>query len=103
MDRSNVVTLVMQKFKQDNIGQMIATETMHNVFCNVRSVSRSEFFAAGQIGLTPDYELTMFLYDYDGEKIAVFENNRYAVYRTYRNDSDYITLYLQRETGVENG
>ena len=99
MDRSKVLTLISQSYTQDNIGQQVPTEMRKDVFCNVASVSASEFFDAGQAGFKPEFRATMFVYDYSGESIAELEGARYSVYRTYLGRNETIELYLERKVG----
>lgn len=62
-------------------------ETMTEVFCQVESVSRTEFWRAQQAGLEPSYVLRLSEYaDYDGQKIVVFRGKRWRVLRTYVTD-----------------
>ncbi len=100
MDRSNVVTLISQTYALDAIGQMVATEVERDVFCNVASVSQTEWFQGGQNGLNPEYQVTMFAPDYEGEKLVEFNGVRYGVYRTYVRNDELLELYLERKVGV---
>lgn len=100
MDRSNVVTLVTQTYAADSIGQMVATDVTTDVFCNVQSVSQSEWFQGGQNGLKPEYKVTMFSPDYNGAKEVEFEGKRYGIYRTYLRQDELLELYLERKVGV---
>lgn len=101
VDRSNVVTLVSLTYTQDAIGQQIATESMRDVYCDIQSISRAEFFDAGKNDITPDCKITMYRYDYNGEPLAVVNGRRLAVYRTYVTQGELIELYLKREVGVD--
>ena len=65
MDRSNVMYLIKETATQDEIGQFISTEEKRLVYCDVRSVSRSEWFEAGRDGLQPSFVLVTFRPDYD--------------------------------------
>lgn len=100
MDRSNVITLIDIKYTQDAIGQQIPQETPRDVFCNIRSVSASEWFEGGRNGLNPEYKCTMFAPDYQGEKIAELNGTRYGIYRTYLSKGEQIELYLESKAGV---
>lgn len=100
MDRSKVLTLISQSYTQDDIGQQMPVETRKDVFCNITSVSASEFFDAGQAGFKPEFRATMFVYDYSGESIAELEGMRYSVYRTYLGRNETIELYLERKAGI---
>lgn len=101
MDRSSVITLLSHNRYQDENGVWRdGQETQREVFCQVNSVSRAEFFAAAQAGMRPEYQFTMFFYDYQGETSLIYEGVRYAVYRTYHARTDDLELYVQREVGV---
>jgi len=99
MDRSSVCTLISETFAADTIGQMVATEKTKDVFCNVASVSQSEWFQGGQAGLKPEYKITMFAPDYDGQRIVKLNDVKYGVYRTYLRDDELLELYLERMVG----
>ena len=101
MDRSSIITLISYTRTQDSTGVWRdGVETRRNVFCSVESVSRAEFFAAGQIGLRPDYLFTVFFGDYAGESLCEYNGARYSIYRTYHARTDVMELYAQREVGV---
>lgn len=100
MDRSRVLTLIGVTYTEDKIGQQVPQEIRRDVFCNVSSVSASEFFDAGRAGLKPEYRVTMFAPDYDQEGIVELDGVRYGVYRTYLGKNETIELYLERKVGV---
>ena len=100
MDRSRILTLIEEAYKPDALGQLIPTETRRDVYCNLSSVSASEWFVGGRAGLNPEYRATMFVYDYNGERIAELDGVRYGVYRTYLAQNEFIELYLERKAGV---
>lgn len=100
MDRSDVVSLIAQTFVQDEIGQEIAEETKRDVFCDVSSITRNEWFEAAKSGFQPQLRITMFRYDYQGERIVEYKDTRYAVYRTYESQKELIELYLEEQAGV---
>ena len=100
MDRSRILTLIEEAYKPDALGQLIPTETRRDVYCNLSSVSASEWFDGGRVGLNPEYRATMFVYDYNGERIAELDGVRYGIYRTYLAQNEFIELYLERKAGV---
>lgn len=104
MDRSTPIKLISQSYTKDALLQLVPTETERTVFANVRSTSRSEWTAAGQQGLNPEYELTMFGPDYQGETIVAVQEGdgwpRFSVYRTYKGRNDELTLYVERKAGT---
>lgn len=103
MDRSDVIYLISIDKTQDNYGRWIPSETRKKVFCQVNSITRSEFYDAGRNGLNPEYEFTLFFGDYSGETIVEYNGKRYAVYRVYRAKTDVIELYAERQGGTNGG
>lgn len=100
MDRSEVITLLAAVHTQDENGIWREKLTGRDVFARVESVTRQEFYEAGRNGLNPDYRMTMFAYDYQGETLIRYKGKTYAVYRTYYAKSDVLELYVQREGGA---
>ena len=100
MDKSRVLTLVSKTYQTDSIGQQVPTESQRDVYCNISSISASEWFEAGRNGLNAEYRATLFSFDYNGEQIAVLDGIRYGVYRTYLGKNETIELYLERKAGV---
>ena len=100
MDRSRILTLIEEAYKPDALGQLIPTETRRDVYCNLSSVSASEWFDGGRAGLNPESRATMFVCDYNGERIAELDGVRYGIYRTYLAQNEFIELYLERKAGV---
>ena len=103
MDRSTVIALVKVTYDIDEMGQRTPKETLKDVFCDMASISMSEWFEAGRNGIKPDYKLTMNRYDYDGETEVIINGKRYGVYRTYIYRTDDIELYVEQKAGVQNG
>lgn len=100
MNKSDVIYLISQTYNKDAISQYIATESKREVFANISSISASEWFEAGRSGLQAEYRITMFKYDYHGEKIVEIDGRRYGVYRTYSANSDEIELYVEEKAGL---
>lgn len=96
----SVIKLIATTTVKDEFGVDRTQQTARDVFCRVRSASRAEFFDGGRNGLNPEYQITMFAGDYAGESVVEYEGKTYAVYRTYRSDSDYIELYVERKGGT---
>lgn len=96
---TDVITLVTQTITTDKYGNEVAKETERTVFCEVDSISQTEFYAAANTELNPEYKFTIFFGDYEGEEVVVFNGARYSVYRTYRS-GDNLELYAERKIGV---
>lgn len=101
MDRSDIITLYADTVTYDDYGVAVKTRTARDVFCKVDSVTRAEFFEAGRSGLNPEYRITMFFGDYEGETIVGYNGRNYSVYRTYQAKTDTIELYVERRAGTD--
>lgn len=100
MDRSDVIKLISVTRTQDKYGQFIDTETSRQVYCQVGSITQSEFYEGGRNGLNPEYRFTVFFADYEDETIIEYKGKRYAVYRTYLARNDKLELYVERKGGT---
>lgn len=96
---TDVITLITQTITTDKYGNEEATETEKTIFCEVDSISQTEFFAAENTELNPEYKFTIFFGDYDGQDLVKFNGARYSVYRTYRTGDD-LELYTERKIGA---
>ena len=99
--RNDVITLISQTYAQNDYGVQIPTETTRDIYCDVKSISQREFYAAGEAGLKPELRFDVFAYDYNGEKLIEHNGNRYAVYRTYQASNNVLELYTHRKVGIE--
>ncbi len=100
MDRSDVIKLISVTRTQDKYGQFVDTETSRQVYCQVGSITQSEFYEGGRNGLNPEYRFTVFFADYEDETIIEYKGKRYAVYRTYLARNDKLELYVERKGGT---
>ena len=96
---TDVLTLVTQTVTTDEYGIEEITEAEKTVFCEVDSITQSEFYSAADTELNPEYKFTIFFGDYDGQGIVIYNGNRYAIYRTYRTGDD-LELYAERKIGA---
>ena len=96
---TDVITLITQAITTDKYGNEVATETERTVYCEVDSISQTEFYAAANTELNPEYRFTIFFGDYQGEDLVLFNGARYSVYRTYRTGDD-LELYTERKIGA---
>lgn len=100
MDRSDVIRLISVTYTTDEIGQEVAAEAGREVYCSVASITRAEWYDAAMVQLKPEYKVTMFAPDYEGEQTAEYDGVRYGVFRTYRGQNETLELYLERKAGV---
>ena len=102
MNRSDVAYLVNESYTQDDYGVQRPTFTKRKIYCNVTSVTGTEWFEGGRNGLNPQYRITMFNFDYLGEKIIEYNGVQYTIYRTYNRSVDEIELYVELRKGNES-
>lgn len=95
-----MIELVTVTRTQDEYGVWRTSETTKKIYCQVDSVTQSEFFEAGRNGLNPEFRFTVFFGDYSNEPIVIYKNKRYAVYRTYLTRNDRLELYVERKGGT---
>lgn len=70
--------------------QEVDTET--EVFADVMSVTRSEFFAAKQHGIDMAITFEVSAHDYNGAKKLKYDGKLYKVERTYTKDGEKLQL-----------
>ena len=99
MDKSIQFALLPVARSQDSIGQFIENPSPRLVFGQITSVSATEFFAGGQNGFKPEYRVTMFAPDYQGERRCLIDNVEFSIYRVYHGRTDEVELYLERRVG----
>lgn len=101
MDKSDVLKLIGQSYERDDNGVMqLVDTTEREIFCQVESITRNEFFEAGRNGMNPEYKFLIFFGDYQNERVVEYDGKRYAVYRTFRGKNDVIELYVERQGGT---
>ena len=99
------IKLLSFTFEADEYGNQIETLTERQVFCRVRSISRSEFYQAAQTDLHPEYVFTLANYrDYEGEQELKYTDwmgttRRLNILRTYRTESDEIEIIAGEKIG----
>lgn len=87
----------------DDYGNPVQSEETTEILCEIRSVTRSEFYSAAQSGLAPSLALRIsHAVDYNGQKLVEVEGDLYSVIRAYRApDTDAVELTLQPKIGNE--
>lgn len=99
MDRSDIVYLISESFSTDDYGVKTKTETKRKVYAAVVSVNLQEWTEGGRVGLNPEFRMTVFAPDYNGEQILEYRGRRYTIYRTYYSRTDTMDLYVERRQG----
>lgn len=95
------ITLTKQTVSgRDRLGQVTYTTASRDVIAEIMSQSRSEFFSAAQIGVSADIAFKLSQFDYDGELQLTYKGQNYRIYRKYEPDENYIELYAELTTGL---
>lgn len=101
MTRECIVTLEVPTYGRDALNQLVKTGTEQiPVYCQIESVSQSEWSAAGINGLKAEYKVTVWADEYRNAVTAILDEVRYSIYRTFQSSEDMIELYLTRKAGV---
>lgn len=95
----NDLILISKNYDFDDIGNQISIKNKTEVFCKVKSISRSEFYNASTTGLKPSLVFTVHLFEYNNEEEVEFEGIRYNVIRTYMVNSEEIELTCEKVIG----
>lgn len=102
----DVIKLIATTYTYDKYGNRIKTETERQVFCQVRSIGRNEFYQAAQNNLHPEFVFVLSHYkDYQGETKIRYTpwgdtERTYSVIRTYRQgDSDELEIVVEEKIG----
>lgn len=89
-------TITLDSYKRET-----KTETQSMVYGKKESISRAEFYNAGNQGLQASFRLTVAKIDYHGELELELDSVRYGIYRTYDVNEDYVELYCEKKGGLQ--
>lgn len=90
------LTLIKYTFKTDKLMNQIPEEVKTDLYCDLKSVGRNEYYNAASQGLKPEIIFVIHNYEYNGEREILFEKNRYKVIRTYSKDFEEIELTCEK-------
>ena len=80
-----------------------ATRVTSTVIADIDSVTQTEFFNGGRIGLKPSLKATIYDFEYNNEPVVKVGEKLYSVYRTfYINGTDMVELYLEEKGGTKD-
>lgn len=86
---NDVIYLIKQQKTDSPEGDMVLTETSRMVFAETASIGMKEFYQASAAGLQPEIKFILpDVYEYDGEKVLEFNDERYRVLRTYQTGTE---------------
>ncbi|WP_026886716.1 phage head closure protein [Clostridium beijerinckii] len=90
------LTLIKHIFKTDELKNQIPEEIKTDLYCDLKSIGRNEYYNAASQGLKPEIIFVIHNYEYNGEREILFEKNRYKVIRTYSKDFEEIELTCEK-------
>lgn len=98
------IDLIAVTTEKDELNQIVEkTRTTATVFAEIGSVSQTEFFSGGRLGLNPSLKAVIYDFEYNGEPIVKYNGKPYSVYRVYFvNGSDRCELYLEEKGGTKD-
>ena len=101
MIRADVIYLITENARKHGVHETV-TDSERMVYCTVNSVTRSEYYTALNVGITPSYVFTLAMAEeYKGERLVKYHGLKYRVVRTYITDDDTIEITVERSD--ENG
>jgi SPP1 family predicted phage head-tail adaptor len=80
---------------ENDMGDIIETETQTEVFVNRKSVNRAEFYQAHQTGFKPEITLEIRTEDYNRQPKVEFENVKYTIIRDYSKNQEITELICE--------
>lgn len=96
---SDSLILIAERYDSD-INEMIV-ENKKEVYCNVKSISRNEFYKASAGGFKPSLVFKIHLFEYENEEKVEFNGITYNVIRTYMVNTEEIELTCEKVLGSE--
>ena len=107
----DAITLIKETVTgTDSVGNEIIERTERELMCQIRGVTRNEFYAAAAVNFRPDITVHLSDFaDYEGETLARYNGEYYTIIRTYRDAGSFhhggglplngIELILQHKIG----
>lgn len=95
----DVADLIAVERGEDADGYDVETETRTEVFVDVRSVKRSEFYRSLQAGRKLDIAFLLRACDYDGQERVGYGGKVYRVVRDYSEDGETVELNCSEDRG----
>ncbi|ALS16916.1 hypothetical protein [Clostridium butyricum] len=98
------LTLISTDVTYDDIGNPVETPKEIDIFCDMKSIGRTEFYNAAANGLKPSYIFVVHPYEYNGETYVEFSEDekpkqRYKVMKTYKKNMEELELTCEKVAG----
>ena len=96
MVRATVISLVTETRSRHGVHETV-TESEREVFAEIRSVTRSEYYTALNAGIQPEYVFKLTAEDdYQKEHFLKYGGQKYRIVRTYLTDDGGIEITAER-------
>ena len=96
MIRATVISLITETRSRHGVHETV-TESEREVFAEIRSVTRSEYYNALNAGIQPEYVFKLTVEDdYQKEHFLRYEGQKYRIVRTYLTDDGGIEITAER-------
>ena len=95
---NDVAYLVNEVLTEDDIGNSVSETSETAVFCEISSVSQSEFYKAAAVGYKPQCRLKMWQDEYGGQSLVRIGKVYYTVIRNFTANG-MTELYLEGRVG----
>lgn len=95
----SVITLIKKSYTRNSDGALEETESSRDVFCEVSSIGRNEFYSAAQAGLDVQLVFRTNPVNYEEEDTLEYDGQRYSITRTYKASLDTLEIYAGYAAG----
>ena len=98
------LTLISTDVTYDDIGNPVETPKEIDIFCDMKSIGRTEFYNAAANGLKPECILIVHPYEYNNEAYIKFSEDaapkkKYKVIKTYKKNFEELELTCEKVAG----
>lgn len=97
--RTEELILVKKTYIPDAIGNEIEATIERVVFCEVKSISRTEFYQAAQANLKPRAAFIIYGFEYDNEDTVIYNGIKYKVIKSYKINENDLELTCEKVIG----
>lgn len=95
------IKLISVVRSQDNVGNVIETETENQIYVRKKNVGVKEFYTADLSGWKVESEFEIFKTDYNFEPYIEYNGRKLAVIRTIDKDGLYMVLVCGEKHGKD--
>lgn len=86
----------------DRLNQPIYTPTEKKLVARRIPISQTEYFQAGQVGISAEFCFIISLFDYSGETMIKYEGKNYRIYRKYERNDNELEIYVEYASGLNS-